>query len=79
MCVGYLLKQLYLLSYGVTLALTNPFQTPTILENQTQHPSAVLVLGMMQEKDMNLITQNLDESVEGAGVINCLNATTTLS
>lgn len=78
MCVGYLLKQLYLLSYRGTLALTNPFQTSIISENQTQHASAVLVLGMKQEKDMNLITQNLDESVEGAGVIHGFNATTTL-
>ena len=76
--MGYWLKQLLLLVHRVTLALADPFQTPTISESQTEHARAVSVLGMMQEKDTNFVTQNLDESIEGVGFINCFDAATTL-
>lgn len=75
--MGYWLKQLPLLAHGGTLALADAFQTPTISESQTEHTRAASVLGMMQEKDTNCITQNKDEHVECAGVIHCFDATTT--
>ena len=76
--MGYWLKKLPLLAHGVTLALADQFQILTISESQTEHARAVPVLGMMQEKDMNFITQNLDESEKGVGVIHCFDATATL-
>lgn len=36
------------------------------------------MLCTIQGKDMNFISENLDEPVEGAGIIHCFDANTTL-
>lgn len=78
MCLGYWLKQFPLLAHGIILALTDPFQAPSIPESQMKNARTVSVLCIIHRKDMNSITQNLDEAVEGAGIIHYFGANTTL-